>query len=173
MIWTPPQVHFVGRSGSGKTTLIATLIEYWTARGLRIGAVKHASKAFQMDHRGKDSHRFRSSGAAGVAIASPTEFAVISTTETPMTSADLVAQLPADLDAILVEGFKGDGGLTLEVHRGSRPLLALSGRFAVVTDRPGAHAIDVPQLHIDDISGLAAFLERRLELTAIGQRRAG
>jgi len=168
-----PRVHFVGLSGSGKTTLIASLIEHWTARGLRLGAVKHASKSFQMDHRGKDSHRFRSSGAAGVAIASPTEFAVISTTETPMTSADLVAHLPTDLDVVLIEGFKGDGGPTLEVHRGARPLLAPAGLFAVVTDRPGTHLIDVPQLHLDDISGLAAFLERRLRLSALARRRAG
>jgi len=167
-----PCVRFVGYSGSGKTTVVSALIAHWAEAGFKVGAVKHASKAFQMDRPGKDSHRFRSSGAAAIAVASPTEFALISTTEQPATIADLVAHLPADLDVILVEGFKGDGGPAVEVHLGARELVAierpggLPGLFAVVTDRPGSHEIDVPQFAHDDIAALATFLEERLGIGA-------
>ena len=58
-----PIIRFVGRSGSGKTTLVSALIEHWTFVGLRVGAVKHASKTFHMDRPGKDTHQFRANGA--------------------------------------------------------------------------------------------------------------
>ncbi len=163
-----PIIRFVGRSGSGKTTLVSKLIDHWTSAGLRVGALKHASKSFQMDRPGKDTHRFRESGAAAIAVASPTEFAVISSTRQPATVDELVAHLPADLDVVVVEGYKGDGGPAVEVHRGEHTLLAiergLSGLIAVATDRPGTHELDMPQLDINDVATLAEFLEQSLNL---------
>ena len=126
-----------------------------------------------MDHEGKDSHRFRANGAASIAVASPTEFAVISQTETPATLADLLAQMPDDLDIVLIEGFKGDGGLAIEVHRGSQPLLAiersLPGLVAVATDHPKRHKIDVPKFDLSQIDRIAGFIEGRVGLVHPGQ----
>jgi len=162
-----PIIRFVGRSGSGKTTLVSKLVAHWTRAGLRVGALKHASKAFQMDRPGKDTYRFRASGAAAVAVASPTEFAVVASTARPAAVEDLVAHLPRNLDVIVVEGYKGDGGPAVEVHRGTEKLLGLDeqglpGLMAIATDRPGSHLIDLPQLDIDDVAAIARFLEDTL-----------
>ena len=58
--------------------------------------------------------------------------------------------------------------IRVEVHRGDHPLLAtergLPGLFAVATDRPGGHSVEVPQLHLDDVAALAKLLEERLGL---------
>ncbi len=167
---SPPTIRFVGRSGSGKTTLVSALIGYWTENGLRVGAIKHASKSFQMDRPGKDSHRFRTRGAAAIAVASPTEFAVIASTQAPATVAELAAHLPSDLDVIVVEGYKGDGGPAVLVHRGEQPLLSteriLPGLFAIATDRPGAYDMGVPQFNLSDIASLATFLEHELNISS-------
>jgi len=163
-------IRFVGRSESGKTTLVSALIGYWSELGLRVGAIKHASKAFQMDRPGKDSHRFRDRGAAAIAVASPTEFAMIASTQAPATVAELTAHLPNDLDVILVEGYKGDGGPAVLVHRGEQPLLSseriLPGLLAVATDRPGMHDTDVPQFDSSDIATLATFLDREFNISS-------
>jgi molybdopterin-guanine dinucleotide biosynthesis protein MobB len=36
-----PMLGFCGASGSGKTTLVSRVIEELTARGLKVGAIKH------------------------------------------------------------------------------------------------------------------------------------
>ena len=87
---TPPVLCFVGLSGCGKTTLTARVIESLSMQGYKIGALKHASHGFQMDKRGKDTDRFRQAGAYAIGVASDTERAVITSTPTPTSLAELV-----------------------------------------------------------------------------------
>ena len=65
-----PVLGFAGFSGAGKTTLVEQLIARLSAGGLRVGVVKHAHHAFDVDRPGKDSHRHRSAGAIEVLVAS-------------------------------------------------------------------------------------------------------
>ena len=66
-----PAICIAGWSDSGKTTLIERLIPLLTARGLRVGVVKHTHHALEMDKPGSDTDRYRSVGASAVALAAP------------------------------------------------------------------------------------------------------
>ena len=168
---TPPMVCFVGPSGVGKTTLVAQVIQHLSDRGLRVGALKHASHSFQMDRRGKDTHRFRVSGARAIAIASPTERALITTTERRTTLLELAATLPDNLDFIVAEGWKSEGAPKVEVHRGDAPLLSyggeLEGLIAIATDRPGAHEVAIPQFSLEDVAQLCEYILATVVVQAV------
>ncbi|HVJ60121.1 MAG TPA: molybdopterin-guanine dinucleotide biosynthesis protein B, partial [Burkholderiaceae bacterium] len=86
-------IGIIGYSNTGKTTLIEKLIPLFTARGLRVAAIKNAHHGFDMDRPGKDSHRYREAGAAQVLIATSQRWALL--TETP--------QRPATLEELLGE----------------------------------------------------------------------
>jgi len=160
-----PTVRFVGNSGSGKTTLVAALIEHWAGEGVRVAAVKHASKGFHMDRPGKDSFRFRNAGAVAVAVASPSESALIADHDGADTVEALIARLPAQVDVIVVEGYKRASGPLVEVRRGeSAHVETGAGLLAIATDRPGGHPEKVPQLDLDDVPAIAAFLRRALAM---------
>jgi len=162
----------------GKTTLVARVIEHLSMSGLRVGALKHSSHGFQMDREGKDTFRFREAGAYAVGISSANERAVITSTAEPTSLADLAAALPADLDLIVVEGYRNENAPTVEVHRGDRVLMSRAGGFdnliAIVTDAAGTTAdadgdhplADVPEqvtlLDLNDVPGLCAWLRSRL-----------
>lgn len=100
---------FVGKSGCGKTTLICKLIRYFSTEGFKIGTFKHAHKGFQLDYPGKDSYRFKDSGAAAVCLISPTQSAMIIDNQL---SEEMVFQKffefmkPLGYDFIFVEGLK-------------------------------------------------------------------
>lgn len=160
----PPMLCFVGYSGVGKTTLVSRLIAELTARGTRVGAIKRSSHGFQMDREGKDTYRFREAGARAVAIASPTERALIATLAEPLDLAGLARSLPAGLDLVLVEGFKSEVAAKVWVDRVGfdRPPADELGDdlCAVVTDRELAEIPPaLPRFAADAIDELAHWIE--------------
>ena len=102
-------VGIVGSSGVGKTTLLERLLPALEARGVVVGAAKHASHGFFADHPGKDSHRLYEAGARAVALISSEQVAVFRRLEgssvRPPALADALAALPSSLDLVLAEGF--------------------------------------------------------------------
>ncbi|MBP2674591.1 MAG: molybdopterin guanine dinucleotide biosynthesis accessory protein MobB [Deltaproteobacteria bacterium] len=74
---TVKAVAFLGRSGAGKTTLIEKLLPVLAGRGYRVGAVKHDAHRFDIDHPGKDSHRFTAAGAEVMVISSSEKLALV------------------------------------------------------------------------------------------------
>ena len=60
----------IGRKNSGKTTLVSELVTEFTARGYRVGTIKHTHHQHELDVPGKDSYRHREAGAAIVGIIS-------------------------------------------------------------------------------------------------------
>jgi len=58
-----PLLGFSAYSGTGKTTLLTLLLPLLKAKGLRVGVIKHTHHNMAIDKPGKDSHRFRESGA--------------------------------------------------------------------------------------------------------------
>ncbi len=147
---TPPVLCFVGLSGCGKTTLTAQVIESLSMQGYKIGALKHASHGFQMDKPGKDTDRFRQAGAYAIGVASDTERAVITSTASPTSLAELVQCLPTGLDLVICEGFASHPALKIGVHRGVAPLPAgVQGLVAVVGEStlyPGLPNFDSSEL---------------------------
>jgi molybdopterin-guanine dinucleotide biosynthesis adapter protein len=159
-------VGFAGWSGAGKTTLIVKLIPALLARGLSVSTVKHAHHNFDVDKPGKDSYEHRVAGATEVLVASDQRFALMHELRgAPRPSlADLLSKL-SPVDLVLVEGFKRDTHMKLEVHRAAngKPLLYPEDPNikALVSDLP---ANDAPphlaHAHIDDIDAVASLVLR-------------
>jgi molybdopterin-guanine dinucleotide biosynthesis adapter protein len=157
-------VGFAGWSGAGKTTLIVKLIPTLLARGLSVSTVKHAHHNFDVDKPGKDSYEHRVAGATEVLVASDQRFALMHELRgAPQPSlADLLGKL-SPVDLVLVEGFKRDTHMKLEVHR------AANGKPLLYPEDPNIKALvsdlsanDVPphlaHAHIDDIEAVASLV---------------
>lgn len=160
-----PIVGFAAFSGTGKTTLLKELLPLLSARGLRVGVVKHAHHSFEMDHPGKDSYELRKSGAAQMLIASRARWALVverGRDREPGLDEVLLELDQAALDLILVEGFKDERFPKIELHRPSlrRPLLFPQDEaiIAVASDAPLAHLRHLPQLDLNRPEAIAAFI---------------
>jgi len=123
-----PLLGFAAYSGTGKTSLLVKLLPLFTARGLRVGVIKHAHHDFDIDHPGKDSYALRKAGARQMLVASNRRWALMVEHETAQEPelAQLLTHLDyTALDLILVEGFKHAAFPKIELHRHelSHPLL--------------------------------------------------
>lgn len=160
----------VGWKNNGKTTLVVRLVEHLTRQGLRVSTVKHAHHEVELDQPGKDSWRHREAGAQEVVVATSRRFAIIHELRGAAEPGldELLARL-APCDLALVEGFKRFPHPKIEVHRRERgtPLLAREDPtiVALATDEPFPE-LDLPQLHLDDIEGVAALIRARVGLVA-------
>ena len=118
-----PAVAFVGKQNSGKTTLLVKLIAELTARGMRVGTVKHHSHAgFEFDIEGKDSWRHRQAGSRFAVIAAPDQIASVqlldASVEVPLERIIAhMADTAPELDVVLVEGYRQSGLPTIEIFR--------------------------------------------------------
>ncbi len=157
-------VGFAGWSGAGKTTLIVKLIPALLAHGLSVSTVKHAHHNFDVDKPGKDSYEHRVAGATEVLVASDQRFALMHELRgAPQPSlADLLSKL-SPVDLVLVEGFKRDSHMKLEVYRAAngKPLLYPEDPNikALVSDLPpGDVSPHLAHVHIDDIEAVASLV---------------
>lgn len=109
------KIHIVGIASPGKTRLMELLIPLLTARGLRVGSIKHSPHRHELDKPGKDSHRHRCAGAAPAAAITEGLMAVY----LPLTGDQdpylLLEPLYAGCDVVLVEGGAELGGMKIEV----------------------------------------------------------
>jgi molybdopterin-guanine dinucleotide biosynthesis protein B len=101
-----PCLGIAGYSGSGKTTLIEGLLPRLATRGLRVGVLKHDAHQLSLDHAGKDTARCYAAGAAAVAAHDPTQAFLRVPCAGERSLAEMLVQMPRDLDLILVEGHK-------------------------------------------------------------------
>ena len=158
----PSIVSIVGKSNSGKTTLIERLIPALSARGYRIGTIKHSHHDIDLDQPGKDSYRHKGAGAEAVMMAGPNRIALVKDVADAQLD-DLLGYFK-DLDLIITEGYKRTTRPKIEVCRAARsgtPLCADDPSLvALVTDLDLDH-LAVPVFLPDDIQGLADFIERR------------
>ena len=159
-----PVLGFAAFSGTGKTTLLEKLIPQLTARGIRIGMVKHAHHAFDIDKPGKDSYRLRKAGAQQVLIASSQRQALMTentTRQEPRLDA-LITRLDLDnIDLVLVEGFKHVPFPKIELHRqalGKTLLYPEDPDIIAVASDHLADCGELPSLDINDTAAIAAFI---------------
>ena len=164
---SPEVVSFVGRSGSGKTTLLERVIPELVRRGVRIGAIKHDAHRFEIDHPGKDSYRLAAAGAAVTLVSSPEKLALVRRHDTAPAVEEILETYFADVDLVLVEGFKRSALPKVEVHRRGRgaELICRGAErdetlIAVASDEP--LDLDVPVLDLDSPVAVAEFLLSRL-----------
>ncbi|KRB96814.1 molybdopterin-guanine dinucleotide biosynthesis protein MobB [Hydrogenophaga sp. Root209] len=159
-------VGFAGFSGSGKTTLVEQLIPELKLRGQRVSVVKHAHHRFDIDHPGKDTWRHREAGAFEVLAASPKRMVLMRELETVVEHSvhDLLAQLRADVDWVLVEGFKQSDLPKVEVWRQAhgKPLRFPDDQHivAIATDTPDTLPMSVhcTVLDLNRADDVAAWL---------------
>jgi len=157
-----PIISVVGKSDVGKTTLLVKLIPELKARGYRIATIKHDTHGFDIDRPGKDTWKHAEAGADIVAISSPTKVAFIEKVERELTL-DEVASRIKGVDLIITEGYKRGDKPKIEVHRkalGEGLLCTEEELLAVVTDEP--LPLNVPLFGLDDVAGLADFIEARV-----------
>jgi len=154
------------------------LLPRLAAAGLRVSVVKHSHHAVEFDTPGKDSYRHRAAGAAQVMLLGDRGAAVYEDLAAPL---DLAAQLarlqPADL--VILEGQKWLPVPKLEVKWLPVPKLEVHrpalGKSLLQPDDPdilavasdaALPALAVPQLDLNDIDAIAAFVLRWREQQA-------
>ena len=188
-----PALAIVGRKNSGKTTLLVALVEELTARGLTVGTVKHHSHAgFDMDVEGKDSWRHMQAGSRYTVVASPDQLGCVRKLPSELPLADILAEMSANvrdakgcpgLDLILVEGYRLSHLPTIDLFRSGNPrdmqrsLTEDGGQIiAVATDIERiiseAKVLELAYFALDDICGLADFIEDFLAGFPISERSA-
>ena len=156
-----------GYSGSGKTTLIEKLIPRFTAKGLRVSLIKHAHHTFDVDQQGKDSWRHRHAGCQEVLVTSSRRWALMHELRgaAEPTLQELTQHL-SDCDLLLIEGFKREPIPKLEVHRAvvGEPLLFPHDSHIVAVASDARVDTALPQFLLDDLDGIAAFIEQHARL---------
>ena len=156
-------IGLAGWSGAGKTTLIVKLIPFLCQRGFSVSTLKHAHHAFDVDQPGKDSYLHREAGAREVLVASDKRFALMHELRgapEPALAELLRRMSPADL--VLIEGYKRDPHVKIEVHReaNGKPWLYPEDTSiaAVATDAQEGVPGHLPHAHLDDIQAIAGLL---------------
>jgi molybdopterin molybdotransferase len=155
----PAVVSFVAMSGTGKTTFLEQLVPELTARGVRVGILKHHAHATSFDAPGKDTDRLAQAGAKVVVGVCSVQVAVFRQEDGSADLAGVIARDLAGTDLVLTEGFKRGPYPKIEVHRSDHnPELLCAGSelLALVTDEP--RDVPVPQFALTDVAGVAAFL---------------
>ncbi len=166
----PPLFGVVGWKNSGKTTLLERLIEEFTIRGKTVSAIKHAHHSFDIDHKHRDSYKFRSAGARRTAVVSRNRWAIIhelrQEDEPPLQ--EIINHIGA-CDLVLIEGYKGGAFPKIEACAFSENDRALA------PDDPNIIAIacctqgmrnSLPTFYIDDIAAIADFVAEKTGLAS-------
>lgn len=162
-----PIIGIAGWKKSGKTTLTERLVAEFSARGLKVAAVKHAHHAFQIDDGDTDSARHRRAGAAQVAVVSAKRWAIVSELDgAPEPNFDEVIAALEPADIIIVEGYKSAAIPKIEARRETsftRTPLADTDPFviAIAADHEVADC-GKPVFGLDDITALADFIDRKV-----------
>ena len=100
----PPVLCVTGPSGVGKTHVLEHLIGSLTARGLRVGAIKHC-RHLDAPASDKDADRLARAGASPAIAAAKTAIGIQNSSREPLLL-DLVATFCPDCDLVLAEGYK-------------------------------------------------------------------
>jgi molybdopterin-guanine dinucleotide biosynthesis protein B len=152
-------VPIVGYSGSGKTTLLVRVIEEMTRRGYRVGTIKHHRHEVELDIPGKDTWRYKHSGAVATLIYSAQRIGLVRDEAREPGIEELISLMPR-VDLILMEGYKRIERAKLEVFRSDvsdQPAcLDDTHLVALITDTP----LDVamPRFSPRDIQGVTDFI---------------
>lgn len=162
---TAPVFGVVGWKNSGKTTLMSRLIAEFAARGVKVAAVKHAHHAFDVDQPGRDSYKFRESGAREVAVVSANRVAIMQELrgEDEPRLDEILTRLDGS-ELILVEGFKAHDHAKIEARRKDAvqadPLAGVVPGVVAVASDHATETNGLPLFKLDEVSAIADFITR-------------
>jgi len=162
-----PAVSFIGHHDSGKTRLLSRLIPVLIARGLHVGAIKHAPDLVVDQEVGTDSGSLAAAGAEPVLLLGGSGALL---TWKPSSEADIqgtIDRFLPDCDLVLVEGLKRGPLPKIEVFRRGREIAGepLAGEIdvaAVITDDRIAVPDGTPVLSPKDLPAIADLVESLL-----------
>lgn len=164
-------IAIAGYSDAGKTTLVEKLVPVLKEKGYRVGTIKHSEHESNFDTRGKDSWRHFASGADAVLVSSSDKIVMIRRTQDSRYE-DSNAQLAylknylADMDVVLVEGFKTAVIPKIEVFR-PRPDIEKGG----LIERGGLN--DEPIcLHDDNLIAMVTDADVKVNVPVFGPEEA-
>lgn len=154
-------VAIIGPKKSGKTHLLEGLLRVLTERDYRVGVMKNSHHPFSLDSPGTDTWRLKEAGASRVMLTWPKGAAMPHFHTNDQDKPHHIAQLCMnDLDLVLLEGYKHSplpkialyaAGNEVEFNR--RGLIATIGR--------GSATENLPDFDLDDVEGIADFIENR------------
>jgi len=146
-------------SGSGKTHIIELLISELKERGYRVAAVKYSGHIPDFDKPGKNTYRYRQSGADKIMMFSPKGMFMFDEIER---SADDIRELAGrNVDIVLMEGFKDGPFPKIEVYNHDIHPVPLSVEYpdrfiAIISDTPTCAGI--PSFGFDEIKQITDFI---------------
>jgi molybdopterin-guanine dinucleotide biosynthesis protein B len=129
---------------------------------VRVATLKHAHHAFDVDQPGKDSYEHRKAGAGEVIVSSARRWVQMHEVGdgTEATLAQLLERVsPCDL--ILIEGFKTERHLKMEVFRqatGKAPLHPEDRRIVAIASDQSFPAAGVPVVELNQIAAIADLI---------------
>jgi molybdopterin molybdotransferase len=149
---SPHALCITGDSNSGKTQLVEALVRGFRSRGFRVGTVKHATHAVDLDTPGKDSWRHAEAGAEVVVLVGPEKSAVFRTGALSSRH-QWFAPLEGEVDWVIIEGFRESPLPCVEVVTGERTQLERldSGVPRWRLTRSGALGDEVAEPLIDEL----------------------
>lgn len=165
-----PLIGFAAFSGVGKTTLIKNLLPKLRERGLRVGMIKHAHHALDIDHPGKDSYELRKAGAEQMLVVSRSQVAWVRDLHDGREEPDLQEALdllnPDSLDLVLVEGFKRESFQKIELHRDGfyKPLLyPEDDNIIAFASETRPKELSIPWIDLNQTDEMAAFIVEKYQ----------
>ena len=164
-----PVVAFIGYQNSGKTTLVEKVIAELSARGMRVGSIKHhGHHGFDIDVPGKDSWRHAQAGSRHVGLICANRYAEYADTDNEL-PLDVLLDRFVDVDIVIVEGYKAAGLANVVVARsgvdrlrGQSSLdLVGEGTLALACNDALANRVrlDQPVVDINDAGAVADVVE--------------
>lgn len=165
-----PLLGFAAFSGTGKTTLIKQLLPILRGKGLRVGIIKHAHHALDIDYPGKDSYELRKAGAEQMLVVSRSQVAWVRDLRDGRPEPDLQEALdllnPDTLDMVMVEGFKQESFTKIELHRNGlhKPLLYPEDDniIAFASEEQPAD-LTIPWIDLNKPEDMAAFIYQQYQ----------
>ena len=151
-----------GWKNAGKTTLTERLVAEFVRRGWRVATVKHAHHDIDIDRPGTDSWRHRAAGAGEVALVGGRRYAILCETPEPSIG-DVLARLsPADL--VLIEGYKSESHLKIEVRAAeeSKPLAPGDPAIVAIASDIQPRDAGLPWFRRDDVAAIADFIAAKV-----------
>jgi molybdopterin-guanine dinucleotide biosynthesis protein B len=142
-------VSIIGHKNAGKTTLVAALARDLKRQRHTVGTIKHATHPVEVDREGTDSWRHFHEGLAdGVVVASPELRVAFERRRDETGPEELAQRYFADMDVVLVEGFKAAPIPKIEIWRREIARAPLynpdapnaSDWIAILCDDPRFHA---------------------------------
>jgi molybdopterin-guanine dinucleotide biosynthesis protein B len=129
-----------------------------------VAVLKHDTHGFEVDIPGTDSYRFREIGAEVVGISSPDKYVWVNSCKEEPPLGELSRQIREPVDLIITEGFKRQDAPKIEVSRRARSteLVSTPDELIGIASDQSFPDYPVPQCALEDFSGLADLIERRI-----------